>query len=327
VKLGGTAGGGGATGASRQTTGRWLFDHGLTSWLHAPELNRQLPPHLKLFARYCSYQRKLKRDGPIYGGLPIFRLLTRVSRLLDPRDIALLAHGFTVHLKSTDPRLLQVPNELSPLNPNRRALERLLSAGDTFIDVGANHGTFSLVACRALGESGMLIAIEPQAELARLIGLSLAKNAACAYFIHQLACGDSAASAPFYVPRGSSGSAGLFDSHSARDDHDVTSVSVRTLDSLVDAPSLPGNILIKLDVEGNESAVLSGAKDLIVRRRPRLLLELNALSTRASGKQPADVIRLLLALGFAHFAELTELSTFRSLERMEFNPIRNVLVR
>jgi FkbM family methyltransferase len=326
VIFGGTASSGSAPGPSRRRTGRWLFEQGLTSWLHSPELNRQLPPHLKLFARYCSYQRKLKLDGHIYGGLPVFRLLTRVSRLLDQRDIALLAHGFTVHLKSTDPRLLQVPNELAPSNPNRRALEQLLSAGDTFIDVGANHGTFSLVACRALGRSGMLIAIEPQAELARLIGLSLAKNAECTYFIHQLACGDSTASAPFYIPHNSSGSAGLFGTHSARDDHDVTSVSVRTLDSLVDAASLPGNILIKLDVEGNESAVLSGARDLIRSRRPRLLLELNVLSTRASGKQPADVVRLLLELGFTRFAELTELSNFQALERVEFTPIRNVLV-
>jgi FkbM family methyltransferase len=222
--------------------------------------------------------------------------------------------------------VLHVPNELSPGDPNRRALERLLAPGDTFIDVGANHGAFSLVAARAIGTGGRVVAVEPQTDLARLIGRSLASSAACAFDVHGEACGDAEGPATLFVPRFNSGEAGLLASLSGRGRHDQVVVPVRTLDSLVGGTSLPGDVLIKIDVEGNEVAVLLGAQHLIASRRPRLLIELNEPALAASGRRPSDLVELLRGLGFARFAELDRLSEPQPLEGLRFEPSRNVMV-
>src|SRR5690606_21910062 len=101
-----------------------LFDHEVAGWLQVPELNRQLPPRLKFFAAYCRLQRRLNAGPRIPGGRRLFHAWPRVSRRRVPQDFALRVHGFTVYLKLSDPRMLHVPNELSPGDPNRLALER-----------------------------------------------------------------------------------------------------------------------------------------------------------------------------------------------------------
>src|SRR3954468_546190 len=56
------------------------------------------------------------------------------------------------------------------------ALKSLLQRGDTFIDVGANEGYFSVVAARLVGPTGRVIAIEPQSRLARVLERNFAIN-------------------------------------------------------------------------------------------------------------------------------------------------------
>ena len=312
---------------SEPSAGAWLFTHQTAGWIYKPDLRSQLPPHLRVFAQFCRAQYVLKRTGRIVGGRWFFQRMSRLSRWCTaPRETVLRTEGFSVYLKTADPRLLQVPNELAAGNLNRRALEHLLSPGDTFMDVGANHGSFSLIAARVVRRTGRLIAVEPQPDLASLVRRSLAANAECDFEVHQTACGDSPGVAEFYIPRVTSGSAGLFPAFSARGDHQVLSVSVRTLDEFVEADTLPGKLVIKLDVEGNELAVLSGAKHLIRARRPQLLLELNLASLTAAGKRPLDLVNLLRELEFARFAEIDRVTTFHELERLSFHPSRNVIV-
>jgi FkbM family methyltransferase len=171
-----------------------------------------------------------------------------------------------------------------------------------------------------------VVAVEPQADLARLVGLSLASSAARAFDVHREACGDAEGRATLFVPRFNSGEAGLLASLSGRGRHDQVVVPVRTLDSLVGGTSLPGDVLIKIDVEGNEVAVLLGAQHLIASRRPRLLIELNEPALVASGRRPSDLVELLRGLGFARFAELDRLSEPQPLEGLRFEPSRNVMV-
>lgn len=52
-----------------------------------------------------------------------------------------------------------------PYEPGLAAcLARLLRPGDTFVDAGANHGYFSLLAAKLVGPAGRVIAFEPHSE-------------------------------------------------------------------------------------------------------------------------------------------------------------------
>ena len=60
--------------------------------------------------------------------------------------------------------------------------------------------------------------------------------------------------------------------------------------------------LLKIDVEGGEAEVLQGARHLLERQPPAVLLELNPLTLQERGLSPGDVTRLLPAYDF-HYVD------------------------
>ncbi|HQY88136.1 MAG TPA: FkbM family methyltransferase, partial [Tepidisphaeraceae bacterium] len=64
-------------------------------------------------------------------------------------------------------------------------------------------------------------------------------------------------------------------------------VSIRTLDRLIDEAKLPKPDVMKIDTEGAEAIVLKGAEGVLKNKRPRLLIALH-------GEQPARATLELL---------------------------------
>jgi len=59
-----------------------------------------------------------------------------------------------------------------------RGAGRRLAPGDAFVDVGANIGYFSLLASKLVGESGLVVAIEPSPTIFAVLESNLARNRA-----------------------------------------------------------------------------------------------------------------------------------------------------
>jgi FkbM family methyltransferase len=225
------------------------------------------------------------------------------------KDYSQLRVGpYTMFVDLNDPRMLHIPNEVAEGYPDTSILKRFLTPGDTFVDVGANHGSFSIVASQAVGPKGFVVAIEPQKRLAALIEKSLAANAPCRYQVHRVACGDRTDEVDFYVPIGSSGGAGVFREFSALPRHRKFSVSMRRFDDAVDWNNFPGQVFVKVDVEGSEMNFLRGAGEMIRARKPRMMLEINPASRAASGEKRNAMVAYLQELGYAHFFEVRPFS-------------------
>ena len=78
-------------------------------------------------------------------------------------------------------------------------------------------------------------------------------------------------------------------------------VPLKRFDDAVDWNNFRGNVFVKLDVEGSEPAFLRGARQMIRRHRPRMLLEINPVSLAAAGSSVADLRGLLIELGYTRF--------------------------
>src|SRR5277367_2258602 len=127
------------------TPGSWLYRRATLSWLSDAALARQLPRPYRFFARCC----------PVLGNIPLgAELLLRAIIALEQRTsredgiVPLRIGEVTAFLDLRDPRFLQVPRELAKFP---RVLAQFLRPGDTFIDVGANHGAYSISAARLIG--------------------------------------------------------------------------------------------------------------------------------------------------------------------------------
>jgi FkbM family methyltransferase len=272
--------------------GRWLYRPETLEWMGDRDLRGQLPAPFRAFALYCRAQS--------FSGLPVVLgptafHLARWAHLRGGRGaLRLEVAGRTIYLDARDPRMLQVPGELVALTAPDSILRHVLSNGDSFIDVGANHGAFSVAAAAVVGGRGAVVAFEPQPVLAELLNRSLASGGWNNFTVYAHACSDADGEAEFYVPHVSSGSAGLHAEFSGRVPHDRIRVRLIRLDGVLEPLVLPGSVLLKLDVEGHEPAVLRGAAAFIRERKPRILMEVNPNAMARVGTT-VDGLRALLA--------------------------------
>lgn len=290
-----------------ETPGSWLYRPATLAWLSDPTLVRQLPRPYRFFASYCAAQRQPIGAEMLLRGIIALRRRTLASEGIVPLRVG----EVTVFLDLHDPRFLRVPSELTE---QQRLLRHFLRPGDTFIDVGANHGTFSIVASALVGRGGLVVAIEPQPRLAALLRRSLACGPA-RFEVHPIACGDRSQDVELYIPLATSGSAGVFRRHSAIALHRTVTVPMRPLDDVIDWRGLPGQAFIKLDVEGSELAFLLGAGELIRAKAPAMLIEINPAAMSAAGTSTGMLVQALMDLGYDRFATPAEPRRERPLDR------------
>jgi FkbM family methyltransferase len=145
----------------------------------------------------------------------------------------------------------------------QRTIKRLLKAGDTFFDVGANAGFYTLLAARLVGDHGRVVAIEPLPANLHRLQQHLSLNA-----VHNAVVVAAAAAE-------SSGSGHLAEAESPLMGSLAptgVAVAIRALDDLVEELPTAAPHLIKIDVEGAESRVLDGARELLARHQPAVVL-------------------------------------------------------
>jgi FkbM family methyltransferase len=162
----------------------------------------------------------------------------------------------------------RIAHEIRSGEPELAILRDLMPSGGTAIDVGANQGFFAFALSKV---ADRVIAFEANPDYARFARWMLRKRAE----VHEMAISDKAGRATFYVPLSDDGmvlhfAGNLKQTHSQFSRQKTYDVELRTLDSY----RLTDVRFIKVDVEGSEREVLDGARNIILRDRPVLLLEL-----------------------------------------------------
>ena len=162
-------------------------------------------------------------------------------------------------------RSLDLYGEWSP--DDARVLQRFLRPGMTVLDIGANIGTHTLFLAQAVGPSGRVVAFEPVRALFHLLCGNLALNNLSNVEAIPTAVGRECGRAG--APRIDLGATGNFGAAALTADGIKDNVPVTTVDAL----DLDRCHLIKADVEGMESDVISGAVHTVRRHSPILFLE------------------------------------------------------
>jgi FkbM family methyltransferase len=184
-------------------------------------------------------------------------------------------HGTTLALRFGSALSLAV-YVAGAFEPNEMTIfDRLLQPGATFIDVGANEGVYSIFAAARVGPKGRVIAVEPSPrEIASLRG-SLALNPKLKVSVVEAALGQANSWAELHVlDFAHAGENALAPFASLTPDANRRAVPTMSLDSLVQR--LPdGKVdVVKIDVEGAELDVLRGAREVLRKQRPALLIEI-----------------------------------------------------
>jgi FkbM family methyltransferase len=178
-------------------------------------------------------------------------------------------------------------------------LRARLRPGDAFVDVGANVGSFSVVAARIVGPAGRVIAVEPVPEVAALLEASAARNGLAHLRVVRSALGRVAGRATMQIQASSGISYLGAPHHRQADDHirGEVDVPVERLDDLLAREDAPAPALVKIDVEGREPDVLAGAANTLA-VGAAFVVELVTQNLRRFGATPEDIFAPFAAAGY-----------------------------
>jgi FkbM family methyltransferase len=178
-----------------------------------------------------------------------------------------------------------------------------LEPGDTFVDVGANVGQHSLFAAKKIGSAGYVIACEPIPSSAENVQKSIEVNKFNQMKVVQKAISNTTEDTHFYH-YGYSDISGKSNNFSDKESNKIT-VAQTTLDIELEQCSRVD--LIKIDVEGYEMDVLRGAKKIIEKFKPAIILEFSPVFyKKLQAQDSTDILQFLFDYGY----EITDIDNY-----------------
>jgi FkbM family methyltransferase len=183
-------------------------------------------------------------------------------------------------------------------------IERVLRPGMTVVDVGANHGMFSMEAAHLVGAGGEVHAFEPTPATLLLLRQNLASNSLSRVQVFPCGLGAAPGTARLRVHHHYGGLNTLaprdvtWNRRTLRADA-IIDVPITTLDLHCAREKLDRVDFLKIDVEGFELSVLQGARGMLAARRiDQILLEIGDLTCATAGVGPIEVLSELESLGY-----------------------------
>ncbi|HEX3377944.1 MAG TPA: FkbM family methyltransferase, partial [Candidatus Acidoferrales bacterium] len=148
----------------------------------------------------------------------------------------------------------------------------------TFYDVGANIGIFSMMAARAVGPGGQVVAFEADPEIADRLREHARRNSFEWVNVEQKAAWRESGTVMFErVDARVSPDRGVGHIVGSKNEHVVTLDAIALDDC---SPKYRPPDFIKCDVEGAECEVLQGARRLLEKKRPLVICEIHNESSR-----------------------------------------------
>ncbi|HUQ95868.1 MAG TPA: FkbM family methyltransferase [Bryobacteraceae bacterium] len=177
----------------------------------------------------------------------------------------------------------------------------VLRPGMTAFDVGCSYGILTCLISRMVGEAGFVHAFEANSEVVEWTARTIQLNAIESRVRLTCCCvGESSGGEVefFRVPGAgsvaSTRNAEILKFHAAAESEPIPLLSLDDYCATIErAPDC-----LKIDVEGSECLVLRGARRLLERHRPALVLETHGLEINGLGGDVGEVCGMLDAAGY-----------------------------
>lgn len=198
-------------------------------------------------------------------------------------------------------RLLQEDGELPDISKELAFFRKYLNPGDTAIDVGANYGLFTLALAQVVGETGYVVAYEPNVDIIPHLKKTMEPlNGE----VFRCAAGRAQADGGYRLdPRGSGGTQVRPEGVFGKDRR----VKIWPLDESTRNHTRPVKA-IKIDAEGMDVDVLLGAEKILKEDRPVVIFEWNPEAMWSLGKHGLHEFVELINLGIRVGYTFTDLN-------------------
>jgi FkbM family methyltransferase len=172
---------------------------------------------------------------------------------------------------------------------------RALRPGLTVVDGGAHLGAYTVLAARAVGPTGRVLAFEPDLYNFGALKWNVRRLAGGNVRLSLRALAEARGRAELHVSRGTLGSSFF----QRGDTRSIARVETTSVDAELAGVDLDGGLLVKLNVEGAEGLVLEGMRQTLARAEDvTLFVEVHPALLRAAGTEPDELVAQLRSLDF-----------------------------
>lgn len=147
-------------------------------------------------------------------------------------------------------------------------LHKILSKGNTFYDIGAHIGYFSLVASKFVGEKGNVFSFEPFPGNFKLLTDHIQINSIKNIFAYNYAVSDKNGVVYFTNDENDMSNTYIESSPMFDTESEKIRCETITLDSLLERNEITLPDFVKIDVEGAEYDVLNGMQQILSKSKP-----------------------------------------------------------
>lgn len=214
-------------------------------------------------------------------------------------------YGFFIQI-SIDEFLTGGYLHIGEINPfETKILRTILQDNDIFFDVGAYIGWYSLNASQKVGKKGKVFAFEPNPSVAKLLEANCRRNKFNNIIIQKVALSDSNGYQDFWMG-GEDMLGSLKKENTSRFSKKIKSIRVKinTLDTFFKERKIKKIRLIKIDAEGSDLQVIKGARSILKKFSPYLIIEVFGLTQETDKKRDEEIISYLSRFGYKPY-ELT----------------------
>ncbi len=150
-----------------------------------------------------------------------------------------------------------------------KLLPCMVRKGETVLECGANIGYYTIQLSQLVGNSGKVIAVEPNPEVSKILKLNLELNRVENVEVYEFALGEKEETIDFYIKAASN-----LSSMYPEEGEYIEKVPVRVvqIDNLIRTMGYPVH-LIRMDAEGHEDKILQGAEVTLKKYLPKMVIE------------------------------------------------------
>lgn len=205
-------------------------------------------------------------------------------------------YGFVMVCDSLSPTFLGLCAEGGYEKETAAFIAKSLRQGNTVIDVGANEGFYSALSSRSVGDTGRILAIEPDPVAVRCLRRNLVENECINVDIAEVCVGDTAGEITLHTSH-VNGVNSLVRENVIGPSKPLT-VSCILLDELLKEQGITDVDLMKIDIQGGEFSCLRGAEKTIDAHHPVIVCELWPEGMRRAGDDPVAMLDWLHEKGY-----------------------------
>jgi FkbM family methyltransferase len=178
-------------------------------------------------------------------------------------------------------------------------VEHFLKSGMIFLDIGANHGYYTILASKKVSPGGKVIAFEPSKREVNKLFLHVRLNFCKNVEIENVALGNQEGVIDLFLVEGRDAGCNSLRPPLVNDLVKKLQVRVITLDKYLKQKDIKQVDFIKIDAEGAELDVLKGSMELLQQNyKPIILCEITNSRTKPWGYDAKEIVFFLSNLNY-----------------------------